>query len=150
MNQAYYNWFTGNRRQWFQRWAGQAETEEESKKGESMKPISELVQEIKDITNRQFGVIANAVINDDWAVYQYNEDRFDELTRELYDRGFYPDGTRLQAMSRNGVNFTDEQRTQIQAMLAEGETAKAQRLILDELKKQFGDASNTPPPEGLK
>lgn len=41
--------------------------------------------------------------------------------------------------SRPGVNFTDEQKAQIEDYIANNETVKAQRLILDELNEQFKD-----------
>lgn len=44
----------------------------------------------------------------------------------------------LTALSRAGVSFTAEQKEQIKAMVKAGDTAGAQRLILDELARQFG------------
>jgi phage-related protein len=44
----------------------------------------------------------------------------------------------LTALSRSGVSFTKEQKEQIKAMAEAGNVAGAQRLILDELGRQFG------------
>jgi phage-related protein len=44
----------------------------------------------------------------------------------------------LSALSRSGVSFSAEQKETIKTMVAVGDTAGAQRLILDELAVQFG------------
>lgn len=44
----------------------------------------------------------------------------------------------INALRRSGVSFTKEQTEQIKTMVAQGKTAEAQRLILDELARQFG------------
>lgn len=45
------------------------------------------------------------------------------------------------ALSRVGVQFTEEQRAQIEAMVEMGDVAGAQKLILAELQTQFGGAA---------
>ncbi len=47
----------------------------------------------------------------------------------------------LSRLTRMGVDFTDQQKEQIEAMVAFGDTAGAQRIILDELASQFGGAA---------
>lgn len=44
----------------------------------------------------------------------------------------------LSKLTRAGVTFTEEQKKQIKAMQAAGDTAGAQKLMLDELNKEFG------------
>jgi len=44
----------------------------------------------------------------------------------------------INALRRSGVSFTKEQTEQIKVLVASGKTAEAQRLILDELARQFG------------
>jgi phage-related protein len=44
----------------------------------------------------------------------------------------------LSALSRAGVSFTEQQKEQIKAMVAAGDAAAAQELILAELERQFG------------
>jgi phage-related protein len=44
----------------------------------------------------------------------------------------------MSALTRSGVSFTAEQKAQVAAMVEVGDTAGAQRLILDELATQFG------------
>lgn len=46
----------------------------------------------------------------------------------------------ITALSKAGVTFTDEQKEQIKAMVAVGDTAGAQKVILGELNKEFGGA----------
>lgn len=47
----------------------------------------------------------------------------------------------ITALSRVGVSFTEQQKDQIKAMVAAGDTAGAQSLILSELEKQYGGAA---------
>ncbi|GGO90814.1 phage tail length tape measure family protein [Stakelama pacifica] len=47
----------------------------------------------------------------------------------------------LTALSRVGVSFTKEQTAQVKAMMAAGDAASAQNLILTELEKQYGGAA---------
>lgn len=47
----------------------------------------------------------------------------------------------MAALSRVGVKFTDEQKDLVKAMVNTGDTAGAQKLILDELNKEFGGAA---------
>tara|TARA_Y100000401_G_scaffold3047_1_gene2169 strand:- start:4555 stop:6561 length:2007 start_codon:yes stop_codon:yes gene_type:complete len=62
----------------------------------------------------------------------------------------------LNALSRNGVRFTDVQKDMIKTMVDAGDVAGAQNLILDELAVQFGGAAEAArkaglgPIEGLK
>jgi phage-related minor tail protein len=44
----------------------------------------------------------------------------------------------LSKLTRSGVTFTDQQKEQIKAMQTAGDTAGAQKLMLDELNKEFG------------
>lgn len=47
----------------------------------------------------------------------------------------------LAALTRVGVQFTDEQRAAVEAMVAFGDTAGAQQLILAELNEEFGGSA---------
>lgn len=47
----------------------------------------------------------------------------------------------ITALSRVGVTFTEQQKEQIKAMVAAGNTAGAQKLILKELEREFGGAA---------
>lgn len=47
----------------------------------------------------------------------------------------------LTSLQRVGVNFTDEQREMIEIMVAFGDTAGAQRIILAELNREFGGSA---------
>lgn len=47
----------------------------------------------------------------------------------------------ISALSRVGVTFTDQQKEQIKAMQATGDLAGAQRVILAELRKEFGGSA---------
>lgn len=47
----------------------------------------------------------------------------------------------LSALSRSGIQFTDDQKKVIKALVDTGRTAEAQALILDELGTQFGGAA---------
>lgn len=47
----------------------------------------------------------------------------------------------ISALSRVGVTFTDQQKKQIKAMVDAGDTAGAQKLILQELEREFGGAA---------
>ncbi len=49
--------------------------------------------------------------------------------------------TGLSALSRSGITFSQSQKDAVKQMVAMGETAKAQRLILDELETQFGGSA---------
>ena len=44
----------------------------------------------------------------------------------------------LSALSRSGIQFTEDQKAMIEAMVAAGDTAGAQQMILAELEKQYG------------
>ena len=45
---------------------------------------------------------------------------------------------KMSALSRAGINFTDEQKTMVKQLVETGETAKAQTVILDALEQKFG------------
>ena len=47
----------------------------------------------------------------------------------------------ITALSRAGVSFTEQQKSQIKAMVAAGDTMGAQKLILGELSTEFGGAA---------
>lgn len=47
----------------------------------------------------------------------------------------------ITAMTRAGVQFTDQQKEQIRAMVGAGDTLGAQRIILAEMETQFGGAA---------
>ncbi|WP_444891201.1 phage tail length tape measure family protein [Microbulbifer sp. DLAB2-AA] len=47
----------------------------------------------------------------------------------------------ISALSRTGIQFTDAQKSTIEALVESGRTAEAQGLILEELEKQFGGAA---------
>lgn len=47
----------------------------------------------------------------------------------------------ITALTRAGVSFTEQQKDQIKAMVASGDTLGAQKLILSELTKQFGGSA---------
>lgn len=47
----------------------------------------------------------------------------------------------ISALSKVGVTFTDQQKEQIKAMVAVGDTAGAQKVILAELNKEFGGSA---------
>lgn len=47
----------------------------------------------------------------------------------------------ISALTRVGVTFTDEQKNQIKAMQEAGDMAGAQKVILDELNKEFGGSA---------
>lgn len=47
----------------------------------------------------------------------------------------------LSALTRVGVVFTDEQKTMVEAMMAAGDVAGAQAIILAELQKEFGGSA---------
>lgn len=47
----------------------------------------------------------------------------------------------ITALSRAGVSFTEQQKSQIKAMVASGDTMGAQKLILGELSTEFGGAA---------
>jgi phage-related protein len=47
----------------------------------------------------------------------------------------------ITALSRSGVSFTEQQKKQITAMVKAGDTLGAQKIILGELKKEFGGAA---------
>lgn len=53
------------------------------------------------------------------------------IVREMYVRHHAP------ALFRVGVNFSAEQKAQVQALVESGQTAKAQRIILDKLSDEF-------------
>jgi len=58
----------------------------------------------------------------------------------------------LTALRRVGVTFTDQQQEQIKQMVKSGDTMGAQKLILHELGKEFGDSAKamTTPSQKLK
>src|SRR5215475_3011818 len=58
----------------------------------------------------------------------------------------------LTALRRVGVTFTDQQKDQIKQMVKSGDTMGAQKLILHELGKEFGDSAKamTTPSQKLK
>ena len=47
----------------------------------------------------------------------------------------------LTALSRSGIQFTEDQKTMIESMVEAGNIASAQNMILQELEKQYGDNS---------
>lgn len=47
----------------------------------------------------------------------------------------------LVALTRAGVSFTDQQKAQVKAMMAVGDVAGAQKIILGELNKEFGGSA---------
>jgi len=47
----------------------------------------------------------------------------------------------LNALSRSGVQFTDDQRALVKSLVDTGRTAEAQGVILEELQRQFGGAA---------
>lgn len=47
----------------------------------------------------------------------------------------------LTALQRSGTRFTDQQKQQVKAMVAAGQTAEAQAFILKELQRQYGGAA---------
>lgn len=47
----------------------------------------------------------------------------------------------ITALSRVGVTFTDQQKEQIKTLVESGDTMKAQKIILAELKSEFGGAA---------
>lgn len=47
----------------------------------------------------------------------------------------------LSALSRSGIQFSKDQKTMINALVAGGKAAEAQSLILDELEKQYGGSA---------
>ncbi|WP_444909330.1 phage tail length tape measure family protein [Microbulbifer sp. TRSA005] len=47
----------------------------------------------------------------------------------------------ISALSRTGIQFTDAQKSTIEALVESGRIAEAQGLILEELEKQFGGAA---------
>ncbi len=55
----------------------------------------------------------------------------------------------LNALSRNGVRFTDVQKDMIKTMVEAGDVAGAQNLILDELAVQFGGSAEAARKAGL-
>ena len=58
--------------------------------------------------------------------------------------------TGLSALRRVGVNFTQQQQDQIKAMVAAGDQAGAQNLILGELEKQVGGVAEATADSGQK
>lgn len=61
----------------------------------------------------------------------------------------------ITALSRVGVSFTEEQKAQIKAMVAVGDVAGAQAVILGELERQYGGSAqaardNAPPMERMR
>ena len=47
----------------------------------------------------------------------------------------------LSALSRSGIQFSDEQKAVIKSMAETGRLAEAQTLILDELNRQYGGSA---------
>lgn len=47
----------------------------------------------------------------------------------------------MNALARAGIQFTDQQKAMIRTMVAAGDTAGAQRVMLGELERQFGGAA---------
>ena len=47
----------------------------------------------------------------------------------------------LTALQRSGTRFTEQQKEQVKAMVAAGQTAEAQAFILSELERQYGGAA---------
>jgi hypothetical protein len=71
-----------------------------------------------------------------------------EVTQESMSKGAVSLGKALNdpikgvgALSRVGVTFTDQQKKQIKAMVKAGDIAGAQKIILGELKSEFGGAA---------
>lgn len=56
----------------------------------------------------------------------------------------------ITALSRVGVTFTDQQKAQIKTLVASGDTLGAQKIILRELKSEFGGAAAATATNGQK
>lgn len=56
----------------------------------------------------------------------------------------------ITALSRVGVTFTDQQKKQIKTLVASGDTLGAQKIILRELKSEFGGAAAATATNGQK
>ena len=56
----------------------------------------------------------------------------------------------IAALTRSGVTFTDQQKSQIKALVASGKTLKAQKMILKEVESQVGGAAAATATEGDK
>jgi hypothetical protein len=56
----------------------------------------------------------------------------------------------ITALSRVGVTFTEQQKKQIKALVASGDTLGAQKMILKELKSEFGGAAAATATNGEK
>lgn len=55
----------------------------------------------------------------------------------------------LSALSRSGIQFSDEQKTLINSLVETGNQAEAQRVILAELEKQYGGSAEAAAAAGL-
>lgn len=55
----------------------------------------------------------------------------------------------LSALSRSGIQFSDEQKTLINSLAETGQMAEAQRVILSELEKQYGGSAEAAAAAGL-
>jgi hypothetical protein len=55
----------------------------------------------------------------------------------------------LSALSRSGIQFTDQQKQMIKSLWEAGEQAEAQRLILAELEKQYGGSAEAAAAAGI-
>ena len=55
----------------------------------------------------------------------------------------------LSALSRSGIQFSDEQKTVIKSLTETGRLAEAQTLILDELEKQYGGSAEAAAKAGM-
>lgn len=56
----------------------------------------------------------------------------------------------LSRLTRVGVTFTDQQKAQVAAMVKSGDTAGAQKVILEELNKEFGGSAKAQATAGEK
>lgn len=80
----------------------------------------------------------NTYIDDEFQLYHLIDGEYKpfSLLVEAYESRY----RMAKVMSRVGVSFTPEQEAQVKAHVAAGETAKAQRVILELLKEEFKDS----------
>ena len=68
------------------------------------------------------------------------------MERDADERPVMNDEERLglRALARPGIQFNEAQEDVIKSLVAKGQNAEAQRIILAELEKQFGDVYERP------
>lgn len=125
--------------------------------GKSVQDIVDLSASLSDLTSLDDEPIQEAA-NTLLTFQRIAGDTFDEATRATLDLSVAMDrdlrgsavmvGRALNdpvrgmaALTRVGVQFSDEQRAAVEAMVAFGDTAGAQRLILNELNTEFGGSA---------